>query len=337
MSPYPQDPAREPSTLGDLEDSLLGGPARLSLAETAWRAGVTADEVRRIWNALGLVLPDTGAGFAELDVDVIRRIHEAERDFEISGRTGVSLVRAVGHTTDRLVSWQVEGLVEHMRERYRLDDAAARLMVLDRLASVAPLLEAQLVHSWRRHLAALAGRIDVELSHAHRVEDSDELPLLRAVGLADVVGFTARTADLGSHALSDFVHDFEAAARDVVTERGGRVIKTIGDAVLFVADDPRKGAMVASELARTFAVGSASPVRVGLVWGRVLSRFGDVFGPAVSLAARLSDAAAPGTVLLDAQTAAVLRADGGMVLEPLGAREVAGIGTVPVVRLVDVL
>jgi len=115
------------------------------------------------------------------------------------------------------------------------------------------------------------------------------------------------------------------------------VIKTIGDAVLFVADEPRKGAMVASELARTFAVGSASPVRVGLVWGRVLSRFGDVFGPAVSLAARLSDAAAPGTVLLDAQTAAVLRADGGMVLEPLGAREVAGIGTVPVVRLVDVL
>ncbi|WP_372592642.1 adenylate/guanylate cyclase domain-containing protein [Actinotalea sp.] len=336
MATPPQDPAGEDSTLAEIERVLLGGPASIDLAEAARMAGVPSAEIRRIWNALGLVVPEVG-GFTRADVWLVRQLHAAESEFEVSDRTGVSLVRAVGHTTDRLVSWQVEGLVEHMRERYRLDDASARLMVLDRLPSIISLLEAQLLHGWRRQLAALAARIDAELGQAHRMEESDELPLLRAVGLADIVGFTGRTADLGSHALADFVHDFEAVARDVVTAGGGRVIKTVGDAVLFVADDAGAGARVATELARTFSVGSESPVRVGLVWGRVLSRFGDVFGPAVSLAARLSDVAEPGTVLLDGGTATALGAVPGAVLETLGERMIPGVGTVPVVRLLDVV
>ena len=334
MTDNPQDPAPSPSTLQVIEDNLLGGPRDLTLSDVARRAGVSTADVKRLWSALGLVVED-GPAFTTTDADIVRRVHEAGRDFEISDRTGVSLVRAVGHTMDRLVSWQVEGLVEHMRERYRLDDTTARLMVLDRLVTVAPLLEAQLVHGWRRHLVAVVGRIDSEIGQAHRVDESDELPLLRAVGLADIVGFTSRTAELGSHALADYVHDFESVARDVVTERGGRVIKTIGDAVLFVADDPRDGAMVARGLARTFS-GSQSPVRVGLVWGRVLSRFGDVFGPAVSLAARLSDEAEPGTVLVDADSARTLAACRGVLLEPAGVRAIHGIGSVPLVRLVDV-
>jgi len=334
VAEHPQDPASAPSTLQEIEDALLGGPRDLTLADVARRAGVSTSDVRRLWNALGLVV-DGGKAFTTTDADVVRRVHEAGRDFEISDRTGVSLVRAVGHTMDRLVSWQVEGLVEHMRERYRLDDTSARLMVLDRLVAVAPLLESQLVHGWRRHLAAMASRIDSEIGQVGRVEESDELPLLRAVGLADIVGFTARTSELGSHALADYVHDFESVARDVVTERGGRVIKTIGDAVLFVADDPRDGARVARGLARTFS-GSQSPVRVGLVWGRVLSRFGDVFGPAVSLAARLSDEAEPGTVLVDSDSARTFAACRGVLLEPAGVRALHGIGQVPLVRLVDV-
>ena len=122
-----------------------------------------------------------------------------------------------------------------------------------------------------------------------------------------------------------------------MTAGGGRVIKTVGDAVLFVAEDARDGARVACALARTFSEESAAPVRVGLVWGRVLSRFGDVFGPAVSLAARLSDEAAPGTVLLDAATAEVLAPREGVVLEGKGVHDVPGIGAMALVRLHDVV
>ncbi len=152
---------------------------------------------------------------------------------------------------------------------------------------------------------------------------SDELPLARAVGLADVVGFTIRTAELGAEALADYVQGFEAQARDVVTAHGGRVVKTVGDALLFVADDAATGARVALGLVEALGPDTDAPLRVGLVWGRVLSRFGDIFGPTVALASRLCDEAGPGRVLVDEATAGCLP---GFRLDPLEVRDVAGIG-----------
>lgn len=129
---------------------------------------------------------------------------------------------------------------------------------------------------------------------------------------------------------------FETQARDRITSAGGRVVKTIGDAVLFIADDVVTGAHVALALAEAgddSADGEVPPVRVSLTWGRVLSRFGDVFGPTVNLAARLSDLAEPGSVLLDRLTASELAADPAFALTAIEPQEVQGIGQVEPVRL----
>src|SRR5690606_38937172 len=75
------------------------------------------------------------------------------------------------------------------------------------------------------------------------------------------------------------------------------------------------------------------PVRVGLVWGRVLSRFGDIFGPTVNLASRLTEQADPSTVLVDTETAAQLAASPRYALTAQPAREVPGIGPLAPVRL----
>lgn len=320
------------STLSSLEDQLLGGPRTLTLAQLAERAGADIADVRLFWHALGLptTSPDAVA-YTDRDAEVIAAVMAARRRYEVSARTGVSLVRAIGHTTDRLVLWQVEALVEHMVDRYALDDTSARLVLLDRLSELAPLLEEQLVHAWRRQVVAIAGRFAEEFASAHVASSADELPLARAVGFADIVSFTTRTAGLGSTALADFVQSFEMRARDVVTAAGGRVVKTIGDAVLFVADDAVTGARVALGLAAAFGAQTPVPVRVGFVWGRVLSRFGDVFGPSVNLAARLTAEAEPGGVLVDAATASLLAARRGQDrseyrLTELAEREVPGLG-----------
>ncbi|MCU1433058.1 MAG: adenylate/guanylate cyclase protein [Actinotalea sp.] len=324
----PEDPGREDSTLARVESHLLGGPRTLTLRQVAERAGVDVEDVRLYWHALGLPTDgDDVAAFTEQDAALVARSLRARDDHDISAGTSVSLVRAIGHTTDRLVLWQVEALVEHMAERYSLDDTSARLLLLDRLDGLAPLLEAQLVHAWRRQLAAIAGRFAEELGASRTTSGSDELPLARAVGFADVVAFTSRTAGLGSHALADFVQDFETRVRDAVTSAGGRVVKTIGDAVLFVADDPVTGAEVGLGLAEALGIDSPSPVRVGLVWGRVLSRFGDVFGPSVNVAARLTAAAQAGTVLVDAATAALLaESEPSLVLVEQPELDAAGVG-----------
>jgi adenylate cyclase len=102
--------------------------------------------------------------------------------------------------------------------------------------------------------------------------------------------------------------------------------------VLFATDDVRAGVGVALDLAETFGAETPTPVRVGFVWGRVLSRFGDVFGAPVNTAARLTEEAAPGTVLVDEATAALLAGD-GLALEPLAAREVDGLGALSPVQV----
>jgi adenylate cyclase len=324
------------STVARLEDQLLGGPRTLSLADVAERAGADIEEVRLFWHALGLpTLEDRAIAYTEADAEAVGLLHRASQAYDVSDRTAVSLVRSIGHTTDRLVLWQVEALTEHLAHRHDLDDVSARLLVLDRLGEIAPLLEQQLVHAWRRQLAALAARIASEFgsSRGRPSGDDDELPLARAVGFADMVSFTQRTARLGAHELADFVQHFETRARDVVTANGGRVVKTIGDAVLFVADDVRSGAEIALGLADTFHAGAATPVRVSCVWGRVLSRFGDVFGPSVNVAARLTAEAEPGTVLLDPGTAAEVRSLGGYHLVELTERAIDGIGALRPVRL----
>ncbi|WP_456820377.1 adenylate/guanylate cyclase domain-containing protein [Cellulomonas sp. URHB0016] len=340
------------STVGELDAELLGGPRTLSVRDLAARADVDLDVVRSFWSTMGL--PHAAADdavYTESDAEAVDRAAALVREHGLDLKTVMTVTRALGHTSDRLALWQVEALVEDMADRYELDDTTARLLVLDRLADLVPVLEAQLVHSYRRQLSAIAGRYAAEFGHL-RTGDPDRtvLPLARAVGFADMVSFTRRTAGLGSTDLSQFVQRFEAAARDVVTAAGGRVVKTIGDAVLFVADDAATGARVAlglaDELGRGLDVGVAqqisgladgargvTPVRVGFVWGRVLSRFGDVFGPHVNLAARLTDIADPSTVLTDLGTAQALAGDRRFVVEELAPRDLAGIGSVTPVRL----
>ena len=57
-----------------------------------------------------------------------------------------------------------------------------------------------------------------------------------------------------------------------------------------------------------------------MVWGRILSRLGDIYGPTVNLAARLTALADPGTVLVDSMTAAALEQDERFVLLPARRR-----------------
>ncbi|GIG40346.1 adenylate/guanylate cyclase domain-containing protein [Cellulomonas phragmiteti] len=339
-------------TTDELDELLLGGPRALSARDLARRTGIALDTVRDYWRTLGLPSHgDDEVMFTERDAQALTLAQELVLEHGLALSTVVTVVRSLGHTSDRLALWQVEALVEDMATRYGLDDTSARLLVLDRLRDLAPLLEQQLLHSYRRQLAAVADRYAAEFGHLRDVTvDGSRLPLARAVGFADMVSFTRRTAGLGSTDLSLFVQRFETAARDVVVSAGGRVVKTIGDAVLFIADSPGAGAAVAIGLADAFGVSldveaargagglaegarGVTPVRVGLVWGRVLSRFGDVFGPSVNLAARLTDVADPSTVLVDAVTAQVLGGDPRFRLTQQSPRELAGVGEVVPYRL----
>jgi adenylate cyclase len=101
--------------------------------------------------------------------------------------------------------------------------------------------------------------------------------------------------------LLELIGQFEGRAFEVAWTHRGRIVKHIGDEVMFVALDAVAGCAIARDLTAAFA--SDIEPRGGLCFGDVISRHGDYYGPVVNLASRLADLAVPGEVLVDAETA----------------------------------
>lgn len=306
------DNTAEPSrTLQRQLTSILGGEPSLDVAQLAQRANVTEDFARMFWKAMGFPSARRDERvFVDADVDALTAIGEVVQAGTIDTYTAISLLRAQSHTTDRLVLWQIEAIVEHVARVLSLDDTSARLVVLDHADAMVDTLVAQLGYAWRRQFAALLSRMDAEVSQSHLANEAPWImPLERGIGFVDMVAYTRRSAELGSHALADLIQTFEFTARDVVTSAGARVVKTIGDSVLFVASELSTAVEVTMDLVDALsAKENMLPVRAAVVWGGVLSRSGDVFGPTVNLASRLADVAPVGSVLTDDDTARELAA-----------------------------
>jgi class 3 adenylate cyclase len=105
-------------------------------------------------------------------------------------------------------------------------------------------------------------------------------------------------------------HEHSSTARvdRTVTSAEGRVVKLIGDEVLYTASDEASACTIALNLATTFTDRPIVPaVRAGVAGGDVLLRDGDVFGPVVNLAARAVKVAAAGEVVAPVAVAAAAR------------------------------
>jgi adenylate cyclase len=175
----------------------------------------------------------------------------------------------------------------------------------------------------------------IERTRRTSVGNTERFEYRYAVGFVDLVGFTELAFDLEPEVLGEFIRDFEGRAHDLASSVGGQVVKTVGDEVMFVADDAAAACRVGQALMEGFASpgGTVLP-RGGLAYGNVLPRGGDYYGVVVNLAARLVDEAVPQELLVteDLAEAAV-----GCVFEPAGRRMVKGFADpIPVRSLVSV-
>jgi adenylate cyclase len=278
---------------------------------------------RKLWRALGIAnVTDADVVFTDADATALSRVVSLVREGHIDEPTAILLARALGQTTDRLVSWHTEAIMEYLANTMGETGSQNPELLVDRLGQLVGELEELLVYSWRRQCAAVIARI-VEAPDGAGTVASGVL----TVGFADLVSYTRLSQQLQQRELGILVQRFEGLASDVVTAGGGRVIKTVGDEVLFTADDAVSGAVIALSLSEQMAVDDVVPdVRVGLAHGLVLRSLGDVYGPTVNLASRLTSLAPPGTVVTDPVTGAYLARDPDLILVPQRARQVRGIG-----------
>ena len=299
----------------DLEAAVLGGPLELTREEVSRLTGVPDEQARAVWLAMGF--PEVGPGeraFTRRDADALRTAIELCEGGLVDLDTLLVLARAMGQELSRMAEAHVSAL-RTLAVGLPAEEALAAATAS--ATEVVPQLEQLVVHVWRRQLAAAAGRAFAHLGR-------EGLPVL-AVGFVDLVGWTRTSREWEVPALERLLEQFERDTALRVTAQGGRVVKTLGDAVLFVCDDPRAAAEVALGSVQAHAQDERLPeVRAGVASGPVLLRLGDVFGQPVNLASRLSDEARPGTVLVDLEAAAVLSEDPAYELVRVRTRSVRG-------------
>jgi adenylate cyclase len=304
-------------------DKRLRLPRTLTRAEVSKRSGLTPEQVDRAWLAAGLaVVPDGEPGFAEADLDLLSKFAIAS---ELFGYDAVlQITRVFGAALSRMADAAVSTFLVNVQRPWAEEGAGPAALARANVESVdllAQLLVA-LTPMFQRHVEAA-----VLQTRATR-EDDQLFDVFRlTVGFLDLVGFTPWSQQLSTDELAAALNDFERAAGDVVTQHGARVVKNIGDAVMYIAFDPASACTIALELCRWV---DEHPVltrlRGAVATGNVLSRDGDYYGPIVNLTARAVKEAEPGAVVVTGQVAAGL--DDAFVVRSIGAPELRGVGEV---------
>ena len=252
---------------------------------------------RRLWHAMGFQnVEDDEAMFTEADLDALRRVATLIGADRVSEELALGMTLAFARTADRLAVWQTQLVAESLtspsseqlegRDSRSVPEPGIASDAAELLVRICDDIEPLLVYVWRRHLTNALHRMLADADPAVR---SDPSAPMRVVGFADLVSFTSFVRRMSERQLARLVHCFELLASDVITEHGGRVIKTVGDEVLFVHTEAAAASAIALDLVDAMAEDELlPPVRVGLAHGRVVSRLGDVFGMTVNKASRIT-------------------------------------------------
>jgi adenylate cyclase len=296
----------------DLETLLLGEPATLTREDVEARAAVPPEQASAIWAAMGFAeVPYGQQAFTQADVGALLSAASLVELGVIDSDTLLVMARAMGQGLARLAEAQLDAF-RALSGGMTVDEALAA--ATSAAPDVLPRLEELVQFVWRRQFAAAVQR---SMATARQ----DGMPLL-AIGFVDLVNFTRSSRTWDSAQLERTLERFERDTSLRVTAAGGRVVKTLGDGVLYTTDDARSAVSVALDTVAAHERDDELPsVRGGVAVGPVLVRLGDVYGEPVNIASRLADEARPDTVLVDRRAAEVLE---GFDLRPLHRRSVRG-------------
>lgn len=295
---------------------IRSGPAEHSLRSAAADLDLPLETVVHAWSALGLTVSEPDQlSLSDADLEGLRTWRDINNT--LGEETASGLLRVLGASMARLAeaeSAAIRGTVPDVQLDYTEDESrtakafAAMGQLVPRIGQLMDAVHRQHIQSARTYFEQV-------------VRDTSSTVMV-GVGFADLSGFTALTERLTLGELSGVLTTFGSTASDVVHEQGGRVVKLLGDAVMWVNVDANHLAEVALRLVEHPAAAHAGiQVRAGLAYGPVLALDGDYFGSAVNLAARLVAHAEPGQILAAAQVNEQLT---GWTAQPLDAVSLRG-------------
>jgi len=274
----------------ELVHTIWPGERRHTMTDVARLVGVSTDEIIGFRVATGFPEPEPNARVAtDDDVEMYRSIVAARSLFGEADL--LQLLRAIGASLAKLADAATSAFLVNARSVER-GIATASDPQLDLIRELLPRLSLVVDTLLRKHLVAARRPSPTETAGAWEVQQL-------AIGFADLIGSTQLADQRSLAEVGEILSAFEEASTSVVTRHGGRVVKLIGDEVLFAVDDPARAARIGWAITQAVgAIETLPSVRVGLAAGEVLTRDGDVFGPPVNRAARIVREAPAGSMLV---------------------------------------
>ncbi len=277
-------------------ERVLGGAPCYTVEDLARESGQSADLLLAERRAMGLPVPERDARvYGEDDLEAARRGGRF-REAGFPEESALEVLRVVGASMSRVAEAMRGAAAEALaRPGDTEKDLGLRLAEFADFASgnwadlLSYVLRQQLLEQVRGDVITRA-----EAAAGHVIPGTQEV----GVAFADLVGFTR----LGERRPVDelgAVAERLAEMADAVAEPPVRLVKTIGDAAMFVSPEP--GALLDATLTLVAAAedeGEQFPqLRAGVALGPALARRGDWYGHTVNVASRVTGAARPGSVL----------------------------------------
>ena len=307
---------------GFLEELFPAASPAHTLEDLSEETGLEEALIARIWQSIGFprsVLEN----LTEEDLQAVRYIG-AVIDSGFPLVAFLQLVRVYGQALSRIADAEVRLFHLYVHEPLMRDGVPGLEMAeemenlaRDLLPLASPIMD-YLHQRFLQHYVEqdMVGHMEVEL------DEKEDLGRVRvAIAFADLAGYTRFTEEVGEEEAVSLVERFIDAVTDTLPD-DARVVKTIGDEVMLVAQDVQALTDWAVGFQRLYR--ERPTPRIGVHSGVVLYRDGDYFGREVNLAARVVARARGGEVIVTDSVMEAIKTSDWLKFENIGTVKLKG-------------
>jgi adenylate cyclase len=285
---------------GLLEDLFPPGDRVFTIKDAVEETGLEPELIERIWLSMGFSKQELDA-LTEEDMQALRWVSSVlGAGFPLVAF--LQLTRVYGQSLSQIADTETRLFHIYVHEPL-MREGVPSLEMAEEMADLGrdllPLASPIMDYIHQRYLAYFSEQDVVGHMEADVDGDSTYGRIKVAIAFADLAGYTRYVEEEGEEEALSYVERFIDAVGDTLPE-GARVVKTIGDEVMVVAQDTAALVDWSVGFSRLYADERPAP-RIGVNAGPVLYRDGDYFGREVNLASRVVARARGGEVLVTGQ------------------------------------
>jgi adenylate cyclase len=303
----------------------------ITLEQATAATGLPEDLARRLYDAWELPRPQPGQALRADEDELLQLAAPALAAFGRDETSLLAMHRQLGESLRRLAESQVRLFHTHVDQQLGAEGEPDRAWT-DDLNQVAAWLMASLERAvillYRRHFEHYV--LDVTVVRAEAALERVGLARRRpdrppAIAFLDLSGYTKLTEERGDRAAAELAARLVEIVHELAHRHGGRPVKLLGDGVMFHFPEPAQAVRCGLELVDRIPRVGLPQARVGLHSGPVVFQDGDYFGRTVNIAARITDYARPGEILVSDQVVADVDRMEAVRFEPVGPVSLKGL------------